>query len=325
MSRREKYLRLPPTAKPKVCAVGLTETYDWALTSDGIPDLWKQTRGKGVKIAGLDTGVDDKHPDLIGQVRDAKDFTGSRIGHRDSHGHGTFISGQLVAKCGNNIGTAGICYEAEYRHYKVLSDNGSGSEQAIGAGFQAARADGNHIASASFGGRGMSRWLYDLLKELHDDGMMMFFAAGNDSGPVNEPAAWPWGIAVGASDEDGRLTDFTSKIGRLDIVAPGVKRTSTLPGGRYGEMAGTSMACPHAGGVGALALSKHMQAGGASDLRNRADMVDHLRKTAADRGKYKLLNPRRLLEEHGVATQPAVERDLVAELPWRYELWRRRQ
>jgi len=307
MSPNDNYLRLPPTAKPQKVAVGLSETYDWAMRSDGIPEIWKQTRGKGVKVLGLDTGVDDRHRDLLGQIKDAKDFTGSRFGHSDMHGHGTFISGQLVAKHGNNFGVAGLCYEAEYYHAKVLGDNGAGNEKAIGLGFQWGRSLGVKFASASFGGRGMSRWLFDLLKELHDDGMIMFFASGNDSGAVNEPAAWPWGISVGASDEDGNLTEFTSKDGRLDIVAPGVKRISTIPGGEHGDMTGTSMACPHACGVAVLAYAKHQEKGGDSDMNNRADTVEHLQATAADRGKYKLLNPRKLLERHGVETPVVTE------------------
>jgi subtilisin family serine protease len=299
--RRDRWLRLPLTAVPRPRAAALSETYDWAMRDDGIPELWKETKGKGaggkgVKIWVGDSGVMESHPDLEGQVATATDFTGSRIGSRDQHGHGTFVTGQLVAKAGNDQGVAGICYEAELHHGKVLNDFGAGEERWIGRGFQSGFDLGCRIFSCSFGGFGMSQWLYGLLRELCLAGAIMFFAAGNNGGRVNEPADWPWGISVGASDERGMLTSFTSTIGRVDIVCPGTERLSTIPGGGYGSMTGTSMATPHGAGVGVLAVAKHSLVGGDSELKNRDDMIEHLQATAADRGTYKLLNPRKVLE-----------------------------
>lgn len=184
---------------------------------------------------------------------------------------------------------------------------------------------GATIFSLSLGGASPMPSVEAIAKEIDAAGRHFPFAAsGNDGADVNYPAASSYFISVGACDKQGNLTEFTSKRGRLDIVGPGQDMLSTIPGGRYGTMTGTSMACPIVAAVGALASAKHIKDGGASDLVSVADMREHLVKSATDRGSYRLLNPRKLLERHGVAPAIEPERDLILSLPSRYELWRRR-
>ena len=151
------------------------------------------------------------------------------------------------------------------------------------------------------------RRLDGFVREISQEKRFCFAAAGNDGGAVNWPAASDYFVSVGACDNQGNLTAFTSRHGRLDIVGPGSEMLSTLPGGRYGTMTGTSMACPIVAAVGLLALAKHEAEGGSTDLRTIADMREHLVKTATDRGAYRLLNARKLLERHGVAPPPPVD------------------
>ena len=79
-------------------------------------------------------------------------------------------------------------------------------------------------------------------------------AAGNDSGPVNYPAKYPQAIAISASDSSDKIASFSSRGAEIVIIAPGVSIYSTKKGGGYTSMSGTSMACPHAAGLAALAV-----------------------------------------------------------------------
>lgn len=327
MSRREHYVTLPPDVRIKPSVAPLAESVSWADASLGIADAWKLSQGEDIIVCSLDTGCFVDHPDLEGAIFDAKDFTGSRYGYGDRHGHGTHVAGLVGARMGNDIGIRGIAPKSRLVVAKVLGDNGAGSDTDIARGILWGLSKGATIFSLSLGGAfGMPATKAAIRDVMSSGGRFAFAAAGNDGGAVNYPARYDQFVSVGAYDEHGRLTDFTSKVGRLDIVGPGVKMLSCAPGGGYQEMTGTSQACPVVAAIGALALSKHLRDGGDTDLRTTADMREHLQKSAKDTGRgYWLVNARKLLEMHGVATQPAVERDLVAELPWRYELWRRRQ
>lgn len=158
---------------------------------------------------------------------------------------------------------------------------------------------GARVFSLSLGGGSPMPTLEGFVRDIANSKRFSFAAAGNDGGAVNHPAASNHFISVGACDRQGNLTAFTSKVGRLDIVGPGAEMLSTLPSGRYGTMTGTSMACPIVAAVGLLAFAKHESEGGSTDLVSISDMREHLVKTATDRGAYRLLNPRKLLERHG--------------------------
>lgn len=90
--------RLPPYVVNSILnAQDLGEQTDWGLESYGLPAAWKTTRGAGVRVAVLDTGVDDGHSDLVGQFQiEPRDFTGSPYGPFDKQGHGCIAPSDLV-------------------------------------------------------------------------------------------------------------------------------------------------------------------------------------------------------------------------------------
>jgi subtilisin family serine protease len=279
----EPIYRLPPDWEIKEVTTPLAEQHDWTRTILGLPEIWVKHRGAGLKVASLDTGCDVKHPDLKGAITAIKDFTGSRYKYEDRNGHGTWVAGQKCARA-NDIGIRGPLSEAELIVAKVLGDNGSGSDSGIAKGMDWCFDQGADIFSLSLGGGEMSETLHRLFAQIAAAGKFIFCAAGNDGGPVNYPAAWIECISVGACDQNGKLTKWTSSKGRLDIVAPGVEMLSTIPGGRYGTMSGTSMACPLAASIGGLALAKHRAEGGKSDLVTVEDMRKHLKKISNPKG-----------------------------------------
>lgn len=285
----EPIYRLPPDWTCQVVSTPFAETFDWSLTAYGIPDLWKQTRGKGIRVCVLDTGVDANHPDLRGAIGEARDFTRSMRGAADFHSHGTWCCAMLGARADNNVGVAGIMPECLIFSGKVLGDNGSGTDSFIQAGIRWAMQVDAHIISMSLGGGMMSGRTRDLLQEFTGRPQRFIFAAAGNDGPnstPNYPGAWSECIAVAAVDRNGNITDFSSRGDYVAIAGPGSDMLSCIPVsmGGYGKMSGTSMATPFVAGVGGLCLAKHIQQGGETGLENVADMKAHLQRTAKDKG-----------------------------------------
>jgi subtilisin family serine protease len=314
MNASEPIYRLPPDWEMQRVSTPLSEVHDWSLEFLGIPELWKQGRAEGLKICILDTGVDTTHPDLVGCIAEAKDFTGSMWGPMDRVGHGTWCAGMIGARAGNNVGVAGIT-QAKLLIGKVLGDNGSGSDRGIEAGIRWAIDMDADILSLSLGGPRMSERLHRAFIDFVNRPRRFAFAAAGNDGPgsrPNFPGAWSETISVAAVDKQGHVTSFSSRGETVDIAAPGFEMLSTVPGG-YGTMSGTSMACPVAAAVGSLALSKHNRTGGQSPLNTVAEMRDHLQRTAIDKGApgrddeygFGLIDPAALLASVDAPTAPS--------------------
>lgn len=295
--------RLPPY-RVETTLASLAETVDWSLAAYHVPQQWKATRGAGVTVAVLDTGIEAEHGDLAAAIDDARDFSRSRSGPRDRQGHGTHVAGTIAARR-NEQGVVGIAPECRLLVGKVLGDDGAGSEQAVAAGIAWATERGADIISLSLGSRHPSRLIEEAAVRAARQGRFVICAAGND-GPadsVNYPAALESTIAVGAVDRHGRVARFSSRGSQVDIAAPGQDILSTWLGGSYAKLSGTSMAAPFVSGVVALMLAKHRATGGSTPLRNNDDLRAHLARCATDAGSpghdaaygWGLINPRALL------------------------------
>lgn len=263
-------------------------TLDRSTTQIGAPTAWKAgLDGAGVKVAVLDTGIDDSHQDLAGQVVAARNFTEEKDA-RDRHGHGTHVA-STVAGTGNASGgdRRGVASGADLVNGKVLDGNGSGLISWIIAGMEwaAGEADADIVNmslgadAASEAGQLMSRAV-DTLTAAHDT--LFVIAAGNDGcdGCVDSPGSAVSALTVGAVDREDALADFYSRgpvpgsqALKPDITAPGVgiwaaraEGAAAGGSGEYLQMSGTSMATPHVTGVAAL-LAQARPALGAAALK----------------------------------------------------------
>lgn len=299
-------VRLPPVTVEDVCLT-LAETIDWGLKLGGIPNQWRRTRGEGIRVAVLDTGIDAGHPDLAGAIEAARDFTGSVAGPLDRQGHGTHTAGTIGAR-ENSVGVVGVAPECRLLVGKVLGDNGAGDARQVAAGIDWAVEAGADVLSMSLGSPVPSREIEAALRRAVSAGRLVVCAAGNDgrANSVGYPAAWEeLAVAVGAVDEAGRLADFSSRGPQVDVCGPGVNVLSTYLDGGYARLSGTSMATPFVSGVVALALAKHRRDGGGTPLTNQAELVEHLQRTARDAGPtgrdsgygYGLIDPARVVGE----------------------------
>jgi hypothetical protein len=221
---------------------------------------WSISQGRGVLIAVLDTGVDTTHPDLLGRLVAGYDFINNTPILRDDNGHGTAVAGIIAANANNGHGIAGVAPKAQILPIKVADRTGHASVATVILGLQLAITRSADIVNLSMGTRLPSRALHEAIKAARQAGIMIIASSGNDAGHRSMyPAAWPEVLGVTVTSDDGEL-GFSGVLSETVAVgAPGEEIPSTLPGGVYGFMSGSSASAAIVSGVAALALSKESQ------------------------------------------------------------------
>jgi subtilisin family serine protease len=262
-------------------------------------DLSRRT-GCGIRVAVLDTGFDETHPDFRGRAVVKKLFA-SNSSDSDLNGHGTHCVGTA---CGprSPVGAPGygIAYETEIFAGKVVGEDGNASDRSVIAGITWALDQRCHIIS-------MSLALDLLLGDMPDEdferigqgclnaGTLIIAAAGNASArptriaPVASPANASTIMAVGAIDARGDICAFSSgglnANQAVDIAAPGADVLSAAPGGGHRRMDGTSMATPHVAGVAALIAESNASFRGAALWARVLQLAKAVELPARDVGK----------------------------------------
>ncbi|PSP80859.1 serine protease [Halobacteriales archaeon QS_1_68_20] len=243
--------------------------------------------GSGADIAILDTGIDSDHEDLQANLGEGKDFTG-KGSWEDGNGHGTHCAGTADA-VDNSTGVVGVSTEATLHAGKVLDDSGSGSFSDIAAGIRWAADQGYDVASLSLGGSSGTSELKDAVDYAYNNGVLVVAAAGNDGeccDCVSYPAVYSNAIAVSATDSNDNLASFSSTGPEVEIAAPGKDIYSTYNDGGYNTLSGTSMACPHVSGAGALLMANGYSNTEARDRLNNT--ADDICRCAEDQGSGRL-------------------------------------
>lgn len=256
-------LDLPQREDPDgVIASTVNDPYSSLQYSLSKMDVYRASdtsKGDGVVIAILDSGIDFAHPDLQGKyISTGRNFVGSGAA-TDDHGHGTHVAGIAAAATNNGVGLAGVGYNARILPVKVLSANGSGSYAQIVSGINYALDNNARVINLSLGGTTPTGLLEQAIANAWARGAVLTCAAGNSSSPSPiYPAAYPGCIAVAATDQGDRRAEY-SNYGDLwvDVGAPGSGVFGTTRGGGYEAWNGTSMAAPNAAGVVALIWGAH--------------------------------------------------------------------
>jgi subtilisin len=224
---------------------------------------WSTSKGAGIGVAVLDTGIDIDHVDL--DVKGGIRFylrgltLKSDNQYDDGNGHGTHVAGTIAA-LDNEYGVVGVAPAVNLYAVKVLGDNGSGSVSAIVAGIEWVCKQSNiSIINMSLGSSSYSSTFENACNTAYDKGILIVASAGNsgnDAGTgdtVGYPAKYGSVIAVAASDINDDRAYFSSTGPDVDLIAPGVNILSTVPDSLYEDgWSGTSMASPHVAGAAAL-------------------------------------------------------------------------
>ena len=231
----------------------------WGVARVDAPSAWPKGRGEGVKIAVIDTGIDCAHPDLRCDFSAGMNILDPGSDPRDDNEHGTHVSGTIAGRGTGAEGVFGVAPRATLMPVKVLDADGAGSLSDIVKGISWATKAGADVINMSLGGPNGSAALERAVAKAIKAGVVVVCAAGN-SGPdpdtVGFPGGYPGVIAVGASDRQDGVAPFSSRGDAVAFIAPGVNIRSTVPGGGYKKLSGTSMASPHVAGLAALAIER---------------------------------------------------------------------
>jgi subtilisin family serine protease len=268
----------------------------WGLDKTAAAKAWEVTQGsKDIIVAVIDTGVDEKHRDLAGNLwvnpgetgKDANgndkatngidddgngyiddvhgwNFVSNNNSLVDNHGHGTHIAGIIGARGGNGFGISGVAPKVSLmilKYYDPKASNSNNLKNTVDAIKYATKMHAN-IINYSGGGTDYSSEEFAAVKGAQQAGILFVAAAGNErsnsdeSGKHYYPADYelPNIISVTAVNKEETKVLASSNYGlrTVDIAAPGENIYSTLPGGGFGLMTGTSQATAFVTGVAAL-------------------------------------------------------------------------
>jgi len=272
------------------------------ITATNIDDVWDQyTTGDGSQvIAILDTGVDYTHPDLEaniwinteelngvegydddgnGYIDDVRgwDFINIDNTPLDDNMHGTHVAGIAGAVGNNGIGIAGAAWNVKLMALKVFQSTGLSNAATIADGIIYAYENGATVINMSFSGPQSN--LYLTAMELAYSTSILVAAAGNQEAGLDPcnincypvyPAAYSFVLAVQDNaiysnyDQSGPIYTPYYNLLNYELIAPGTAIMSTIPGGGYTTLTGTSMSAPLV--AGALALYNELKPDDTNEL-----------------------------------------------------------
>lgn len=273
------------------------EKDQWHMKRVGAETSWGMSCGMGVTVAVVDTGVacfDAKGfkrlDDLAGtKCEGGYDFVNDKEMAADDQSHGSHVAGTIAQTTNNGVGGAGLAPCVTIMPVKVLSGSGSGTNEGVAEGIRFAADHGAQVINLSLGG-GPSEVVKDAVDYAYDKGVTVIAAAGNSSGAVGFPAAYPHAVAISATDQRDNLASFSCFGPQIALAAPGVdvlQQTICRNGDplchTYAKYSGTSMATPHVAGGAALVVASGVTNPDAvkAVLQNSADSQDNKNKFGA--------------------------------------------
>ena len=276
---------LPAGPARAAAADGISDKQQWVLSMLDINPAWAVTRGAGVTVAVIDSGVNPDVSDLTGSVITGPDYTGVSTSpdNRNWGVHGTWMA-SLIAGHGHDggiDGVTGIAPQARILSIRVIPDRADPHyakyereqetviQQSLADGIRYAVAHGAQVISMSIGYSAPSGTVRAELQQAYDKGVVVIASAGNSGGPSGKnsaqdddapesfPADYPGVISVGAVNSSGVVAGFSSDNLSVKVAAPGVNVPAQGRDGEYWLVSGTSPACALVAGVAALIKSKY--------------------------------------------------------------------
>ena len=304
--------------------VGIIDTGIDHTHPDLVDNIWKNPGETGLDANGRDKATNSVDDDGNGYVDDVKgwDFANNDNNPMDDQGHGTHTSGTIGASGNNRVGITGVNWQVSLVGIKFLGSDGSGTLDGAIQSIEYATGLGVKLTSNSWGGGGYSDAMASAIREAGEKGILFVAAAGNEANDNDAAPTYPatYGfdniIAVAATNHSDAMAYF-SNYGKktVHVAAPGVDVLSTVPGGKYEQLSGTSMACPHVSGAAALIWSVFPQLDYRlikTRLINNVTQLDALGSRTAAAGRLSL--PAALERDERAPGQPGAAQVLSAGL-----------
>jgi type VII secretion-associated serine protease mycosin len=282
-------LVLALTAAPVAHADQVRDLEYW-LNEYGFAQAWQTTKGAGVKVAIIDTGVDGSVPDLAGAVVGGTDASGvgspngqKPIGDAESADHGTWVASLLAGRgTGPTSGVLGAAPEARILSVSVALGKSAGpigTDDQIASAVRWAVDNGAKVINMSLT-RNTLDWPTswdDAFQYAFAHDVVVVAAAGNRGSGTSEvgaPATIPGVLTVAGVDRQGTASfDASSQGITIAVSAPSEQLVGASPGGGYVQWAGTSGAAPLVSGAVALVRAAHPEL-------SAADVIERLIATA---------------------------------------------
>jgi type VII secretion-associated serine protease mycosin len=255
----------------------------WVLNAIHVPGAWPVSRGHGVTVAVIDSGVNPSVSDLAGSVSTGPNLSGVHTPTTDAHWgvHGTWMASLISGHghAGGSSGIIGVAPESRvlsirvvtdpgdpgYRHYQHESENTV--QGALARSIQYAVRHGAGVISMSLGYGAPSREVRVAIQHALNAGVVVVASSGNSGdaasarrrghAPYSFPADYPGVLGVAAVDQAGAPAGFSSDNLSVEAAAPGVRVPAQGRDGQYWLVSGTSPACALTAGVAALIKSRY--------------------------------------------------------------------
>lgn len=226
----------------------------WHHTNIKSPAAWDKTLGSGVTVAVLDTGVDANHSDLVFSDQPGWNFYDNNSNTADVQGHGTAVAGSAAALGNNTIGVSGVAPQAKILPIRISDPQAYAYFSAMASGITYAADHGARVANISYSGTCGSSAVWNAANYMRSKGGVVIAAAGN-TGADNLYPASPVITCVSATGSNDLRTSWSSWGIATDVAAPGAGIYTTLSGGGYGAVSGTSFSSPITAGIYGLLFS----------------------------------------------------------------------
>jgi type VII secretion-associated serine protease mycosin len=297
----------------RVSIEAYNDTYrsqQWALTALKAESVHQSTRGSGVTVAVIDTGVKSSHSDLSGNVLSGTDYVSPGTSANDENGHGTHVAGIIAALHNNSRGIAGMAPRAKILPVRVLDRNGSGTSADVAKGIVYAADRGAKVINLSLGSNQSSTAMQSAVSYAISKNSLVVAAAGNSGcgllgAPTEYPASYSGVVGVASVTQSMSRASYSSCGSWVDVAAPGSGIISTMiqnsvglgcsSSANYCTLSGTSFSTPYVAATAALAIARRGW--------SQSTVASRLQSTATDlsptgRDKYTgagFINPLKLI------------------------------
>jgi subtilisin family serine protease len=267
----------------------------WGHKKIKVESAWDLAQGAGVKVAVIDSGVDYTHPDIAANIPlIGYDYIYDDVYPEDGNGHGTHVAGTIGAVGNNSRGMVGVAYLSQIFPIRVLNELNMGnlfSASDLVSALSQASSNGVKVINMSLGGPSYSSLVDQACDQLYDSGIALIAASGNGGedqigdNEVTYPAGYASVLAVGSTNQNDELSEFSNYGNWVDVAAPGENIISLFSNNAYRACIntgftsaclydlrytddstygyavsdGTSMATPHVSGLAALLYSYDQQ------------------------------------------------------------------